>query len=115
MKIGETGRKAERKAAKRQGADLIAGSGCSDLNKGDARLDGSEFDWLLENKATEKNSYSLKYETLLKILDESRGQGRLPALTLQFATADGNPRKGGAWVVIPEWVWQEMLEKIDEE
>lgn len=103
-RIGRVGRKAERQTAKRMGADMVPGSGCGDRNKGDIELP----EFLVENKSTVAASYRLKLDELLKINDEARGQGKNPALTFQFVNGDGTPRKNGAWVAIPEWLFQEL-------
>lgn len=102
--IGGSGRKAERKTASRLGASLVPGSGCGDRNKGDIEL----ADFLVENKSTVLASYRVKLDELLKINDEARGQGKNPALAFQFTTGDGTPRKNGAWVAIPEWLFEEL-------
>ena len=102
---GSHGRLAEEKAARRLGARLTPASGACDGAKGDMSTE----DMLIENKATKNASMSLKLEWLQKIAHEAQGRGKQPALALQFVSENGNPRPDGAWVCIPEWVYNELI------
>ena len=105
-RTGDTGRKAEKKTAKRVKGDLTPASGAMDGAKGDFTLPGV----LAENKSTVKDSFSVKYEHLQKISQEARAVGRVPALFFQFTRGDGSPHPSGEWVCIPEHLWKEMTD-----
>jgi hypothetical protein len=92
------GQKSERKTAKRLGSTARPGSGAVDGCKGDISL----AQWLVENKATEHASISLKLSWLEKISVEAREEGKTPALSIQFVDKQGNSKKRGRWVLIPE-------------
>lgn len=92
------GQKSERKTAKRLGGITRPGSGAVAGAKGDILLP----DYLIENKSTEHKSISLKLEWLDKISVEAREEGRIPALSIQFVDKQGNSKKRGRWVLIPE-------------
>ena len=92
------GQKSERKTAKRLGGTTRPGSGAVAGAKGDILLT----DYLVENKATEHKSISLKLEWLEKISVEAREEGKVPALSIQFVDKQGNSKKRGRWVLIPE-------------
>ncbi len=104
-RTGETGRKAERKTAKRLDGDLVPASGGAN-EKGDYRLPGV----LAENKSTQKGQFTLEYGHLRKIAQEARATGRAPSLSFQFTLPSGDPRPSGAWVCIPEYLWKEILD-----
>ena len=105
-RLGETGRKAERKAAKRQGARQTPASGAVEGIKGDF----GTADVLTENKSTIGSTITLHLDALLKIKNQAMQSGRLPALAFQFTHSDGRARQGGAWVAVPEWVWNELVD-----
>jgi hypothetical protein len=92
------GQKSERKTAKRLGGTTRPGSGAVAGAKGDIVL--TEF--LVENKSTEHASISLKLAWLDKISLEAREEGKAPALAIQFVDKNGNSKKRGRWVMIPE-------------
>lgn len=97
---------AEKKAAKRLGARLTFASGSLDFQKGDF----STRDFLFENKSTVARSLSVKLDWLEKISTEAHPKLLYPAVSIQFVTGDGSPRKDGAWVLIPEWAFKELVE-----
>ena len=103
------GQKSEKKTAKRLGGKTRPGSGAVAGAKGDILL--SEF--LVENKSTEHASISLKLAWLEKISVEAREEGKAPALSIQFVDKQGNSKKRGRWVLIPESEFQEMLDLND--
>lgn len=65
--------------------------------------------WRIEAKATTKESMGLKLEWLEKIQREANEGGRHPALSVSFVTANGQPRPNGDWMMIPLWLWQEIV------
>lgn len=102
--IGGTGRIAEKKAAGRLAGKLRPASGAKDGYKGDIVLP----DYLCENKSTQAGSLGLKYEWLVKISKEAACDDKVPALTLQFTSGNGTTMPHGAWVCIPEALFQEL-------
>lgn len=104
-RTGEAGRKAEKKTAKRLGGDLTPNSGAGG-DKGDFTLP----ELLAENKSTTRDSFSVRYEHLQKISAEARATGRRPILSFQFTRPNGDPLPSGAWVCIPESLWEELTD-----
>ncbi len=102
--IGQTGRVAEKKLAKRMGARLTPGSGNQLGAKGD--LDFGDF--LMETKATEGETYRLEHELLAKIEREALAKSKNPAFHVQFVDRQANPKRFGSWVMVPEWLWEQM-------
>ena len=92
------GQRSEKKTAKRFGVRANAGSGAVEGFKGDITLP----DFLAENKTTEHASFSIKLEWCEKISKEAREKGKTPAVTIQFVDKQGNARRYGRWVMIPE-------------
>jgi hypothetical protein len=103
-RIGDTGRKAETRTAKRLGGRLTRASGSMASDKGDFHLD----EFLTENKATENDSLSLKYDWLTKISREALDDKKSPALAVQFVDGIGRPKKFGSWVLISEQMFEEV-------
>lgn len=106
--MGVHGRRAETKVAKRLGARLTSGSG-NKLDKGDMVL----ADFRIESKATKNRSMSLKLHWLEKIHEQAVAKAQQPALALQFVDDAGEPCHAGAWVAIPEHLFNELLEQSD--
>ena len=79
------GQKAEVRASKRLGGRLQPGSGCI------------------------SESLSLKLEWLRKISKEAADITKEPALTIQFVDGSGRPVLDGAWVMVPERVFKEII------
>jgi hypothetical protein len=104
------GDKAEKRTAKRLGGQLTPASGALLGAKGDIQLPGV----LMENKATSKGSMSLKLDWLLKITQEALEKRKTPALAIQFVTENGEPIRGGNWVMVPEYTYNELKEHFDE-
>lgn len=102
---GHHGRKAEEKTAKRLKGTLTPASGALAGAKGDMSVG----DFLVENKATVSEAYSLKMSVLLKIYQEALEVGKKPALAVQFTSLTGTSEKRGRWVCIPEDVFNELI------
>jgi hypothetical protein len=107
--IGEAGRKAEGHTAKRLGARLVRGSGSGRL-KGDMFTGTAH----LEQKTTQRASFSIKLDWLLKITRTALEQAKFPALLVTFTSGDGMARTGGRWVMIPEDVFNEFLREKED-
>jgi hypothetical protein len=106
-RIGEAGRKAERKTAKRLNMRQTPASGAA-IAKGDMQT--REF--LVEAKSTTRASVVLQHDWLAKIADEAAVTGRTPALSLSFVAQSGKPHRHGAWVAIREVDFLEYLKLI---
>ncbi len=105
-RIGEAGRRAERHTAKRLGARLTPGSGSGNL-KGDFYTEVMH----VEAKSTQNQSISLKLDWLKKITKIGRARAKSPAVTITFTTADGRPKPNGTWVLIPEGLFNELIQR----
>lgn len=105
IKIGETGRKAETRSAKRLGAKPRRGSGSGVCAKAD--FEAGEF--LIEHKSTEKASIRVEHRWLAKVMNEAQAQGLTPAVQVVFVRGDGRPKPAGSWVMVPEWRFKEMI------
>lgn len=108
---GHHGRKAEKKAAVRLRGKLTPGSGALDGAKGDILVERDSLDFLVENKATLKDSFSLRLGHLHKIYQEALEQSKTPALAFQFVYPDGGSTKRDRWVAIPEHIFEELTER----
>lgn len=102
---GVAGRVAEKSLAKRLGGSLTPGSGALDGAKGDVKVGN----FLIENKTTTNDSFSVKKDHLYKIYQESLEVSKTPALAIQFVTDEGKSNKRDRWVCIPESVFMEFL------
>lgn len=102
----ETGRKAERKTARRLGAALHAASGA--VGK---RADMSDLRHCIENKTTQKASIRVEYDWLLGVTDAAREQGKEPVLSVQFTSGSGQPRPRGRWVMVREDYWHDLQQE----
>lgn len=102
---GKAGRAAEKLTSKRLGASLTPGSGSLAGAKGDME----KGDFLIENKSSLSDSFSIKKDHLYKIYQEALESAVNPALTFQFVNADGKSERRDRWVVIPESVFQELI------
>lgn len=104
----ELGRISENRTCKRLHGKQTPGSGALDGAKSDMVVGG----FRIESKATTNKSMSLKYDWLKKISQEAAQCGQVPALTVQFVAADGRPVTSGSYVMIPEWVFRELLGEL---
>jgi hypothetical protein len=102
-----TGLKAEKHAAKGHlEARTTRGSGAGN-DPGDIVLP----EYLIEHKATENRSLSVKYDWLSKITRLASAEGKRAALQISFVSGDGRPISGDAsWVMIPVNVFRELTE-----
>lgn len=107
---GVHGRKAESLVSKRLGGQTQPGSGALAGAKGDVKVESSSHQFLMENKSSSGDSFSLKSEWLYKINREAVAQARVPALSFQFTDSQGKSDPTDRWVCIPEWLFQELLE-----
>lgn len=105
-RTGRHGTKSERRVAKAIGARLTPGSGAFAGHKGDFRRGKV----LGEAKSTVHSSATVKLEWLAKITKEAAEKGCDPALFLSFVNSSGSPKPGGDWVMVPKYVWDELME-----
>jgi hypothetical protein len=102
-RIGEAGRKSEKKTAQRLGLRQTPASGAA-IAKGDLRDES----FLIEVKSTKNHSLSLRYDWLTKIAGEARMVGKDPALSVVFTTGQGSPLTDGRWIALPERLFREL-------
>jgi len=100
--------KQEKEAADRLGGRPTRGSGCGN-DKGDVSVDGV---LRLECKTTEKKSFSLKRETVLKIEQEALEKNQVPAMEVEFIDSKGN--KIAHCAVVPLWVLEELVGELSD-
>lgn len=99
---------AEIRTAKSLKARLTPGSGAF-REKSDGETEDGRYRF--ENKATEKESFSVKREWLSKITREARARDQCPLLTFQFV--DGKKvRPFGAWVCLPESEFRRLVKLL---
>jgi hypothetical protein len=96
----------EQKVSKRLDGKLNPGSGAVGGIKGDIKFEKI----LMESKATIKDSISIKLEWLAKISREATDASKTPALSVTYVNDEGDPRKFGKWVMIPETLFKEINE-----
>ena len=101
------GLRAERLAAKRLKARVIAGSGAVPGRKGDLELGGM----LIESKATTKVSLGVKLQWLRKITREALAVSKQPILMIQFVNENGGIVREGSWVCMPERMFKELVDE----
>lgn len=105
-----TGYLAEKHTAQRLNGRLTPASGAMAGSKGDITVGAS---LLMENKSTVTQTLRLELDWLAKIYREAAAVGKHPALAVNFTTENGEPVRFGNWVMIPETLFKELLEKID--
>lgn len=98
--------KHERRVAKSLNMRQTIASGSMFFDKGDLSSDNSR----VECKTTEKKSYTLKLQTLRKIIAETR-PGDVPILNIEFQTE----RRSERFCIIPEDWFQELWENYNDE
>lgn len=88
--------KQEKKDAKKMGARLRPASGSFPTAKGDM----TKGNYLIESKVTSKDRYTLKENTLKKIIQEALKEGKLPLIYLKINKT--------ACYLVPEedWNWR---------
>lgn len=102
-------KKQEKRIANKLNGKRQKGSGAIRHHKGDVKTP----DLLLEAKRSDKDSISLKKEWLEKISKEALVSGRVPALAIEFGTAD--ILTAARWIAVPENFFQELMEAYTDE
>lgn len=98
--IHKRSKKQERLVAKEVGGRVVKASGALWYQKGDVEHE----QFLIECKSTTDNSYSLKLDTIHKIMDEGMAKGKEAILQLDFA-------KVGTRVGIIAWPTLQLMLK----
>jgi len=88
------GKKQEQKIAEETGARRVPNSGAIDGLKGDL-VHG---DFLIESKATDKNSLTVSAATLRKIREEAAGRAKIPAMRIRIQDEE--------WYIVPKQIWE---------
>lgn len=99
------GNRSEKRLGKSIMAQMHAGSG-SKGRKGDMRKGG----FLIESKATVKDSIGVKKEWLEKVENQALLIGKKPALSLSFVRGNGEALPNGDWVAIRLSDFKELFE-----
>ena len=107
---GHNGRVAEKDFSKRLSGRLRPGSGAVEGAKGDVVVAGAKVTLLVENKATQTGTMSLKRDWFYKIHQEALGMNQTPALAFQFTNEAGKSEKRERWVAVSEEFFQELME-----
>lgn len=111
--IGSAGRKSETRLTKKLGGRARPASGALESAKGD--IVKGEF--LIEAKSTQADSFSIQLTHLAKIKAEAMSHDKTPALTVDFTTGNGKPKRYGSWVLIEQsefdsyMHWKENIEE----
>lgn len=96
------GQRSERRVAKKLGSRPNPGSGALPGAKGDV----TRPKFLIELKATGKESYRIEKKVLDKIKKEALDKNRVPALGVSFVTESGEARENGDWIALPLWFFR---------
>ena len=104
------GRRAELRALDRMGFKPTKASGAL-ADKGD----GTRGWFRKEVKTTEAASLSVKLAWLQKIAREAVHTAVKPVLAVVFVDGSGRPRRDGAWVMLRERDWKEVLDALDDQ
>lgn len=106
-RIGDTGRKSEKRVAKSLGAKIRPASGAMPGAKGDMVHDKK---WLVEAKSTVHDTMPLDYRWLGKIAHEAMLEGKSPALTVSFVDNAGKAHNFGDWVLVRKKDFEALTE-----
>lgn len=88
--------KRERKLATELGGKATPNSGATDASKGDVRFDK----YLLDDKFTNKNAYTLKVDDLSKITREAYSVGKQPLFTIHLTKGIAKFYPA-TWILLP--------------
>lgn len=105
-RIGDAGRAAERKTAKRMGMKQTPASGAAG-----AKGDFQDERFLLEMKSTTSDRYALTPQVLEKIHHEALMADKLPGFVVSFTDLAGDSKPNQTWVAVPLWVWDMLTLK----
>lgn len=103
--VGHNGREAEKSLSKRIGGKLTPASGAMVGAKGDM----SKGEFLIEAKATQNDSMSLKKSWCHKIYQEALEKTKRPAIAIAFTNDSGRSEKRDRWVMLTESDYLELI------
>ena len=101
------GDKGERRAAKKYGGSMKPGSGSIWVHKGDVSTDEEVRGYKglhIQNKVTDRKSFSLSYDKFKANLTEAMVDDRMPIFRVEFTGRD-------TVIMIPEWLFESLLEE----
>lgn len=104
-----SGRTSEKRVAQSIAARLTANSGAGN-QKGDMTKATTQHRFRMEAKSTKAATMSLELGWLVKIANEALNTKSVPALTISFTDEAGKARAGGDWVMVPLYVFKELIE-----
>ena len=96
----------EQSVAIRLDGKLVSGSGSTNHNKEDVKLN----DWLIQVKSTTQESHSIKLADLEKLKHHALNTARMPAYVVGFLE-HGQPK--AEWVMIPLGLLQLLHLKVE--
>lgn len=96
--------KQEKRVAKQVGGRTTIASGQTPIDKGDVRSDTVR----VECKYTDKKSYTLKVDDLVKVAAQSTGD-QIPLFYIEFR------ENGEAYYVVPEAWFLQLLERFEDD
>ena len=105
-KLKKASKKAEQQLAQELGGKVQPASGAMGHSKGDIKIAGK---FRIEHKLTQKKSYGLKTEELVKIASECR-QGEKPVFVVEFQEPQ-TMKPLSRWAVVPLDDWKAANEK----
>ena len=103
------GKKSEKRVSRKLGATQTPASGALLGAKGDMDAEWED-KWKIEAKSTAADSMNVRLAWLQKISKEAVEVGSYPALTVSFVTQNGEVRREGDWVMVPQWVFDLLKE-----
>jgi hypothetical protein len=103
------GQRSEKKINKFLGASDVAGSGAIEGYKSDGILEGKDYQFRLEHKATVNKSMSVKQAWWDKISEEAMETNKIPALSISFTNGTGDAKPKDRLVAIPAWLFEEVF------
>lgn len=102
------GGKSEKRVLEDMGANPTLGSGAFPGMKSDGTMEVGDVRLRIECKSTVHKSMRLEHAWLKKIRREALETGRIPVLTVSFVKPDGEAKIAGDWVMIPDYLWNQI-------
>ena len=100
----------EKRAIKKFAGKAIPNSGAMWFAKGDFNIPMAFCGFnsiLVQNKSTDKKSYSLKLVDLVEIENQALTEDKAPMFRVEF-------NKARSYMLLPEWLFKAMLEQYKE-
>ena len=108
MNTKKKGTKNEKATAKKYDGKLRPNSGAIWVAKGDVVTTENIGDYrglFIQDKTTEKKSFSIRYIDVKETIDQALEEDRMPIFRINYEGRD-------SVIVIPEWLFEELLERM---